>query len=162
MNILKDVYKEKLNFFSKNLIFQSKNSFFQCKRGQLVYEALLVMIASGIIIAAFVSAGKSYGSQEAFYKLAVARDLALTIDLLYGLPGDVIYAYPNDVSDYYIEVNENTIKIYNKKLGKQDPTVAKHSLAGLGTYTINKQIKDKKFVRLEKFDNEIKITGVDE
>src|SRR3989344_3720260 len=90
------------------------------KRGQLVYKALLVIIASGIVVTAFLAAGKSYGSQEAFYKLAVARDLALTIDLIYGLPGNIEYIYPNDISDYDIEVKDSLVKVYSHNLGKTE------------------------------------------
>lgn len=131
------------------------------KRGQLVYKALLVIIVSGIVIAAFVAAGKSYGSQEAFYKLAVAKDLALTIDLMYGLQGNIEYTYPNDLSDYDIGARGNEIKVYDDKLGKQDPTAASYRFAGLAADSINFQVKNKKYVRLEKIDNKIKITGVD-
>ena len=58
------------------------------KRGQLANKAFIVIIVSAIVILAFINAGKSYGKQEVYYKLAVARDLAITIDLAYSLPGD--------------------------------------------------------------------------
>ena len=131
------------------------------KRGQIVYEALLVIIASVVIISAFIQAGKSYGSQTAFYKLAVARDLALAIDSIYGLPGNIQYVYPNDISGYDIDVIGNSVKVYEHKLGSQDTTAASHSFAGLGTDIINVQIKGKKFVRIEKADNKLIIMGVD-
>lgn len=131
------------------------------KRGQLVYKALLVIIASVIIISAFIQAGKSYGSQTAFFKLAVARDLALTIDLVYGLPGNIQYVYPNDISGYDADIIGNTVTVYDHKIGRQDPTSASHSFAGLETDIINAQVKGAKFVRIEKTDNKIIITGVD-
>ena len=131
------------------------------KRGQLVYKALLVTIASGIVIAAFIAAGKSYGSLEAFYKLAVAKDLALTIDLMYALPGNIQYTYPNDVAAYAIEIKERNIKVYNHNLGKTDPTAASHSFAGIDKDLINVEVKGRKFVRLEKINENIQMTGVD-
>ena len=88
------------------------------KRGQLVYKALIVILASALVITGFLQAGKSYGSQEAFYKLAVAKDLALTIDLIYAFPGDIVYIYPNDVSGYYIKIKQNTIKVYSEEQDK--------------------------------------------
>ena len=99
------------------------------KRGQLVGKELIVIILSAIVIATFYVAGNSYGNQEAFYKLAVARDLALTIDMMYGLQGDAQYTYPNDISGYNIDMKENIIKIYNSNLGKQDPTAASYNFA---------------------------------
>lgn len=131
------------------------------KRGQLVYKALLVIIASGIVVAAFLAAGKSYGTQEAFYKLAIAKDLALTIDLMYGLPGNIVYTYPNDISDYDIEVKDNLVKIYNHNLGKTDPAFASYHFAGISKDTINAEVKGKKSILLGKINGNIKITGVD-
>ena len=131
------------------------------KRGQLVYKALLVIIASGIVVTAFLAAGKSYGNQEAFYKLAVAKDLALTIDLMYGLPGNIQYTYPNDVSEYDIEVKDNNIKVYNHNFGRTDPTFASYSFAGIDKDIINSDVKGKKFIHIEKTGESIKITGVD-
>ena len=132
------------------------------KRGQLVYKAIVVIIASAIVIFAFLQAGKSYGNQEAFYKLAVAKDLALTLDLIYGLPGDIIYTYPNGVSQYDIEVIDNKIKIYNHEIGKNDPTAASYSFAGIASGNLKTEIKAMKFVKIEKKNNKIEITGVPE
>jgi len=130
------------------------------KRGQLVYKALLVIIACGIVVVAFVVAGKSYGSQEAFYKLAIARDLALTIDLMYGLPGNLEYVYPNDVSDYDIEAKDNMILVYSHNLGKTDPTLASYIFAGIDKDYINAEIKGTKHIKIEKVNEKIRISGV--
>lgn len=131
------------------------------KRGQLlIQKAILVLLTSAIIIIALLQAGKTYGSQEAFYKLAVAKDLALTIDLMYALPGNLQYTYPNDISGYDIKIKENTIKVYKHDLGISDPTSAIYSFVGLGTDSINIKIKGSQFIRLEKIDNHITIKGV--
>lgn len=130
------------------------------KRGLIIYKALLILVASAMIIAAFYSAGQAYGSQEAFYKLAVAKDLALTIDLMYGLPGDVKFTYPNDVSKYEIDIGGNTIKVYRQDLGKGDRTFGTYSFVGIGQDSINTQIKGYKFVMLEKINNHIEVKGV--
>ena len=127
------------------------------KRGLLVYKALVVIIGSALIISGFLQAGKSYGSQEAFYKLAVAKDLTLTIDLMYALPGDIIYTYPNDVSGYNIEIKENTVKV---STGDQDRTFGYYPFVGIDKDVINVQIKNQKFVKLEKINDKVKITGV--
>lgn len=127
------------------------------KRGQLVYKALVVIIGGALIILGFLQGGKSYGSQEAFYKLAVAKDLALTIDLMYALPGNIELNYPNDISGYDIEIKENTIKVYN---GEGDKTIGVYTFAGTDKDMINIHIKNSKFVKLEKINNNIIITGV--
>ena len=127
------------------------------KRGQLIYKELIVIIGSALIIVGFIQAGKSYGNQEAFYKLAVAKDLALTIDLMYALPGDIEYTYPNDVSGYEIEIKGNVVKVYTNN---QDKTFGQYNFAGSANYFINVNIKNQKFIKLEKINDRIKISGV--
>lgn len=130
------------------------------KRGQLVFKALIVIIASAIVIVAFLQAGKSYGSQEAFYKLAVARDLALTIDLMYSLPGYIEYKYPNDISGYNIKVENNRVIVSESK--STDVTPGSHGFAGISSDEFKASVEGKKFVKLSKAGNKIIITGVDE
>lgn len=129
------------------------------KRGQLIYKALIVIIGSALIIAGFLQAGKSYGNQEAFYKLAVAKDLALTIDLMYALPGDIEYTYPNDISGYIIEIKGNTVKV---STSEQDKNFGLYNFAGSENDLINFQIKGQKLVKLEKISGNVKITGASE
>ncbi len=130
------------------------------KRGQLVFKSLIVIIASAIVIVAFLQAGKSYGKQEAFYKLAVARDLALTIDLMYGLPGNIEYKYPNDISGYNIKVENNRVIVSESK--SSDVTAASHDFAGISSDDFKASAEGKKFVKLSKAGNKITMTGVDE
>lgn len=132
------------------------------KKGQLVVKALFVLIASGMVIFAFLSAGKSYGNQKAFYKLAVAKDLALTIDIAYSLAGDLEYTYPNDISGYGVDIKGSTIKVYDRELVKLiDPTTASYGFVGLSTDTIDAKIKGHKFITVNKTGNKIKIGGID-
>ncbi|MEK6984468.1 MAG: hypothetical protein AABX33_07885 [Nanoarchaeota archaeon] len=131
------------------------------KRGQLVYKALVTIIGSALIITGFLQAAKSYGSQEAFYKLAVAKDLALTIDLLHSFPGDVVYNYPNDVSGYDIEVKENTVAVYNTGNKQDDKTQGVYAFVDSAKNPVNTHIKNKRFLRLEKSNDKIVIIGVD-
>ncbi len=132
------------------------------KRGQLVYKALISVIVSAIVVAAFVIAGKTYGNQEAYYKLAVAKDLALVIDLMYSLPGDIEYVYATDVSAYGIEIKNNNVKVYDYKFGKSDPTAASYNYVGIGSDAINANINGLKFVKLSKIKSQMIVNGVPE
>ena len=129
------------------------------KRGQLVYKALVVIIGGALIILGFLQAGKEYGSQEAFYKLAVAKDLALAIDLMYALPGNIEFTYPNDISGYDVEIKENTVRVYN---GEGDKVKGIYTYAGTDMDLINVHIENSKFIKLQKINNNIIITGVAE
>ena len=128
------------------------------KRGQYVFEALAVIIAGVLIITAYVQAGKPYGSQEAFYKLAVAKDIALTIDLIYALPGNIEYTYPNDVSGYDIEIKNNVVKVY-KTGSTTDTTLKSYNFVGTDKDQPDFLVKNQKLVKFEKVDGKIKITG---
>ncbi len=132
------------------------------KKGLLVYQAIIALIAASLILIGYVQAGKSFGNQEAFYKLAVAEDIALTIDLIYGLPGDITYVYPNDVSGYDVEIRENTIKIYKTESRNSDRTLQSYVFAGSGREAIEFTIKNQKFVKIDKINGKIKVTGVSE
>ena len=129
------------------------------KRGQLVVKAFYITVISALVIISFISAGKSYGSQEAYYKLAIARDVAITIDTLYGLSGDIIYYYPNDVSDYQIEISDSIVKVYQKNSGKLDVLSTSHNFAGTSFDDLKVQISGSKFLKFEKIGNRLIITG---
>lgn len=131
------------------------------KRGLIVLRALAGLVASAIIIYVLVSAGTAYGAQEVFYKLAIARDLALTIDIMYALPGNLEFTYPNDVSGYHIEIKGNLVRIYSSNTDTLDPTAASYSFVSSGGDVIDALVKEKRFVKLEKIGNKISITGVE-
>ena len=59
------------------------------KKSSIVLKAMAVSILSIFVVVTFLQAGKAYGSQDIFFKSALARDLAIMIDALYALPGDV-------------------------------------------------------------------------
>lgn len=131
------------------------------KRGLLVYKALVVIIGGALIIAGFLQGGKSYGNQEAYYKLAVAKDLALMIDLMHALPGNIEITYPNDVSGYDVEIKDNVVMVYRTgdKQGDRIPGI--YTFADSSKNPINVHIKNQNFIKLEKSDGRIIIKGAD-
>jgi len=130
------------------------------KRGQLPNLALIGVIASAIVIFAFYSAGKTYGNQEAYYKLAVAKDIALTIDYLYSVPGDVKFVYPNDVSGYDVEIIGDSVRVYQHGSGKLDVTAGVYGYAGTSYDKINIFVSGPKYIKLKKVGNTIEAIGL--
>ena len=130
------------------------------KKGQLVNKALIVLITSAIVIIAFYSAGKTYGNKEAFYKLAVAKDIALTIDYLYSIPGNIEFIYPNDISGYDIEIRDDSVRVYQHNSGSLDTTAGIYWYVGTSYDKINIFISGPKYVKLEKTGNSIEATGL--
>lgn len=132
------------------------------KRGQFIpYRYLLGAIVSILILVSFLYAGRTFGNQKAYYKAAVAKDIAVAIDLIYGLPGDIEFKYPNDVSDYVIEIKDNLVRVYDKKLGNLDPTLASYNFVGISRETLNSNVQGKKFVKIVKVNDRVNVMGVD-
>lgn len=131
------------------------------KRGSFPYRYLLGSIVGIFILVSFIYAGNAFGSQKAYYKSSVARDLALTIDLVYGLQGNIEFKYPNDVSDYGIEINDKVIRVYDKRAGNLDPTAATYNFAGIAKDDLNSNIQGSKFVKITKTGSKITVMGVD-
>ena len=130
------------------------------KRGQLVYKAVIVIIASAMVILAFIKAGTSYGNQKAFYKLAIAKDLALTIDTITEIPGDIELTYPNDVSGYDIEFKTNTVSVYEHSSGKLDPLIASYNYALPKKYSLNVVVQNADLVKFSKIGDTITVSGI--
>ena len=130
------------------------------KRGEeLSLLALLVLIASAVVFGVLVYKGYSYGSQHEYYRIAVARDLALTIDSMYSVSGDVDYIYPSDVSGFGIKIKDNLVNVYDTNYNLLPSS---YHFAGFASDKIDAAVEGAKFVRLEKTGNKIKITGVKE
>ncbi len=127
---------------------------------QLTYKILFVTIVSVILIGVFKSTGEAYGNEETFYKLAIAKDLALTIDVMYSAPGDFEYVYQNEVSGYDIEIKDNIVKVFKHNSGKQDPTIGISTFAGIESDIPNLFIQNEKYVKLKKINNKLQLEGV--
>ena len=130
------------------------------KRGQIPFMAITAFIASAIVVLAFYSAGKTYGNKEAYYKLAVAKDIALTIDYLYSVPGDVEFIYPNDISGYDTEIIDDTVRVYQHNSRRSDVTAGIYGYAGTSYDKINKFISGPKYIKLKKIGNTIEAIGL--
>lgn len=130
------------------------------KRGAIPFKALIVIITSAIVLIAFYSAGKTYGNQEAYYKLAVAKDIALTIDYLYSVPGDAEFIYPNDISGYDIEIKDGSVMVYQRDFGKLDVTAGIYGYAGMSYDKINTFVSGSKYIELKKTGNTIEAIGL--
>ena len=132
------------------------------KRGQLVYKAIISLVVSAIIIAAFISAGKSYGSNEASFKLAIAKDIALLIDVIYAYDGDIIFNYPNDISGFEIDIRDGLVRVYSKSQGRNDVTAQSYFYSGNAKESLDFSIINSKFIRFEKSNGKLKISGMTE
>ena len=130
------------------------------KRGSIVANAMIVIIISALIVASFYNIGEAYGTEEVFYKFAVAKDLAIHLDLIYSLPGDIEYIYPNDVSKYDVELKDNKVSVFDHNSNKLDPTIGVYEFVGISSDKPEFMAQGQKFVKISKSKNKISITGV--
>ena len=139
-----------------------REDFYMKKRGQLVYKNIISLVVSAIIIVAFISAGRSYGSNEASFKLALAKDIALAIDVIYAYDGDIVFNYPNDISGFEIDIRDGIVKVYSKSQGKNDITAQSYYYSGNTKENLDFSIINSKFIRFEKSNGKLKIYGIQE
>jgi hypothetical protein len=88
------------------------------KRGMLTYKALIELFISIMLVVAFIHVGKAIGTGEFYHKAAIAKDLALVVEQLQAMPGDVTFYYPQDTHRYTIKTSGNTITVASSFLIK--------------------------------------------
>lgn len=87
------------------------------------------MIISALIVVSFIMAGRAYGKQEIYFKVAVAKDVAFLIDSLYSTPGDVEFIYPQEMPGFGIKISDNKVTVF--KHSALDSAAASYSYAGI-------------------------------
>ena len=110
------------------------------KKSALVFKGIASLVVSGIILIAFLSAGKSYGKGDLFVKEALARDIAILIDEMYSVPGVVEYVYPLDLSGFGVVVIENKVKVHEAGKKDIDLTAGEYSYAGIKGLELNVEL----------------------
>lgn len=100
------------------------------KKGDFTLKALILLIISVMVVVAFYQGGFSYGNMDAYYKISVAKDIALIVDSAYALPGDVELNYNNNLSKYSVIVDGNIVKVYSKSFGAVDFTGGEYKFFG--------------------------------
>jgi len=101
------------------------------KRSQLTLKGLIELVAIAVVILFLVYTAVSKGSGEAFFKERSAKELALLINTLCGLPGNAEIIFPTDLSRLKIEIKDNFVYIYNKRFAEnaKDPTAGKYGIS---------------------------------
>ena len=137
------------------------------KKSALVLKALAVSIICIFLIVVFVQGGKAFGSQDYFFKIAMARDIAITIDALYALPGDAYIEYPIDMNPtdfrgYGIKVTPNKVEVFSSDFGELDPTSASYDFTGRETSDPSVTLPNPNKLIIRKMGNKIELSGEDE
>jgi hypothetical protein len=127
------------------------------KRGELTLEALLYLSLSLMLLTLFPYYAHSYAGGELHYKEAIAKDLTMTVNQLYAMPGDARILYAQDVSHHTITIQGNTILVSSTSLGKIDTTA--RSSTFIGTPIKETTLKNPTELVIEKKGNTITISS---
>ncbi|MBR9706318.1 hypothetical protein GOV14_04735 [Candidatus Pacearchaeota archaeon] len=130
------------------------------KKGQLMFKALFVVIIAAFIVFFFIQVGKTYGNGEAYSKLAIAKDIALTINTLSSYPGDISVKYPADLKKYTIKTHPNKITVSDSNIGRIDPTRGEYKFVMSNIKVIESEVKAPEGLLITKTDNNIKISSL--
>ncbi len=126
------------------------------KRSQLTLKGLIELVAIAVVILTLIYVGKSLGSGEAYFKERSAKELALLVNTLCGLPGNAEIIFPSDLSKFNIEVEDNVVYIYNpEQFSKdKDPTAGKYKISKPNCI-LKASVKNPKTLIIKKQGNEI-------
>jgi hypothetical protein len=80
----------------------------------LPVSALLSFILAVFVLFMIPKAYMAYGSGEVTFKVAVARDIALALNVMCSYPSDFETTYNLNLENYIVEIADKTVKISSK------------------------------------------------
>jgi len=113
---------------------------------------MFIEIIIGVLAAYLLtSVALNYGEQNIFLKTKLARDIAIEVNTLYAVPGNIYLQYPQNLSDYRVEFDENVniVKVYQSI----DPIPPSYNYVGEHIDYLKEYKKD--FLEINKDKNKI-------
>ena len=125
-------------------------------------ETRTIMIMFEVIVAVAVivigiSVAVEQGKSERVIKTYMVDDLALMVNAVVGVPGDVIIAYPDDVSDYRFLMDDYSITVLREGDLKEGQVTRKFQLPDGYKAEVDANAKGAKEICLEKKNYVIKL-----
>lgn len=75
----------------------------------------LELIAGIFAAYLLISIAVSWGKGDIFLQTKVARDVAIEINTLNTVPGNVYLQYPQNLSDFIVEFTDSKVEVYQKE-----------------------------------------------
>jgi len=125
------------------------------KRGQIVVKFIIILMVSAAIIFIYPYIGEKFGKGDVYKKALIAKEIALTIDVLYSYPYDAVIYYDKDLTAFNLEIAEGKVIIYDRIFQSKnlDPTRAEYMFFATGTSNPNIKLESPKKLRIEKTKN---------
>ncbi len=112
----------------------------------MLFEIIVVIVVVGIALMIATRLGRP----EALLKINAADDIAMMVNVLVSMPGDVLVEYPQDMSIYLLAFSSQAITIYEGDLTKDvDPAIRSFILPNKDYATVG-FVKQKAKVCLQK------------
>lgn len=129
------------------------------KRGDVRLFITIVMCLIGLGIFSFqVNNAVAATRNLNFQKLYIAGDIALTLDAIHGLAGDVLFYYGENTSKYNIEISEGVVRVSNSTDSEMKDSVSRE-YAPLGSSAIEKKFYSEEKLSITKTGNQIDMTA---
>jgi hypothetical protein len=93
--------------------------FLNSKKGGLIdimfNPVFHTLLALGVVSFILFSSTVNFDEKVDFNKRYLAKDLALTIDTLYAMPGFTYLNYDKDTMNFFIDFNKDSVSVYENK-----------------------------------------------
>ena len=120
----------------------------------MLFEVVVVILVIGIALTVATRLGKP----ETMTKITAAEDMAMMVNVLVGMPGNVIVEYPRDMSLYALAfVSSSSLAIYEGDKSTDVDPALRMFLLPTG-YTAAGFVKEKARVCLQKEGKKILLT----
>jgi len=140
------------------------------KRGDsTVLSYLGEIVAAAVVALLLISTSFNFADSKTPTKVYISNDLALVMDSLFSSPGNIIINYTEDVSNYTIEFNDDSILLYN--IDKNLDTISR-KFVGYQDYAVDLKFTKPKTIQFasiggkiiidEKINKNINILSCDE
>lgn len=124
------------------------------KRG-VTLRAIITLVIIALLLFLFPLVGKTFGKQLIFNKVYTTKDLALLVNAIYLVPGNVIVAYNSSTSDFDFSFRENKVSAYTGSV--IDPTKASHWYVDVIDNPLDITLEQPEMIFLKKINKKLEI-----
>lgn len=134
---------------------------FMAKRGFLALKTIITIAMAVFVLVATSYIAKEFGTAEIYRKEVAAKEIALTLDVLYAYPYDTVVYYDKDMTGMIVEVAGNKVIIYDSRFSSSslDPTSRKYDFSQAGSNPLKARIANPKILKFEKIGGKIGVSA---
>lgn len=116
-----------------------------------MFITIIIIVVALVVALMLPYIAKAYASGDVVLRTAAARDIALTMSMIYAYPYDMDATYDFDLSKFLVEISENKVTV-----GKDLKRGSKYSFAAIGDDKPGFILRNPKKIIFEKEDGKFK------